>query len=115
MSESRPTNGAIDIGAFEFSAAAPMQINTSTLPNAIRMRYYYQPVTASGGSGVYVWAVSSGTLPTGLILDPATGVIRGRARLKASSTFTITVQDAQNAGASASQAFTVNTLLQNPG
>jgi hypothetical protein len=115
MSESRPTNGAIDIGAFEFSAAAPMQINTSTLPNAIRMRYYYQPVTASGGSGVYVWAVSSGTLPAGLILDPATGVIRGRARLKASSTFTITVQDAQNAGASASQAFTVNTLLQNPG
>lgn len=115
LNEPRPVNGAIDIGAFEFSAAAPMQINTSTLPNAIRMRYYYQPVIVSGGSGAYVWSISSGSLPAGLILDPATGVIRGRVRLKANSTFTITVQDVQNAGASASQPFTINVLFQNPG
>jgi hypothetical protein len=114
-SEPRPTNGAFDLGAFEFSTASPMQISTSTLPNAARMRYYYQAVTASGGSGSYVWSISSGTLPAGIILDPLTGVVRGRARLQGSSTFTITVQDAQNAATSASKSFTLNVLLNNPG
>ncbi len=113
-SEPRPLNSAIDIGAFEYSAAAPMQINTATLPNAARFRYYHQTLAASGGSGSYVWSVSSGPLPAGLILDQAGGVIRGRARLKGSYTFTLTVQDPQNAAATASQSFTINILLHNP-
>ena len=113
-SETRPVNSAIDIGAFEYAAAAPTQINTSTLPNAARVRYYYQTLAASGGSGSYVWSVSSGSLPAGLVLDPASGIIRGRPRIKGSYTFTLTVQDSQNAGATASQSFTVNILLHNP-
>jgi len=66
---------------------------------------------ASGGSGTYVWSVSSGTLPPGLRLDTANGVVRGRARLKGTWNFTLTVQDSQNAAATASQAFTVISRL----
>ena len=114
-SEARPVSAAIDIGAFEFAAAAPTQINTSTLPNAARLRYYYQVLSGSGGAGSYVWSVSAGTLPPGLVLDSAAGIIHGRARLKGTSAFTITVRDGQNAANSASRAFTVTTFLHNPG
>ena len=107
----RPVNGVIDIGAYEFAAAAPVQIGTTSLPNALRGRSYIQPIQASGGSGNYVWSVASGSLPGGLILDPATGVVRGRPKLKGTSVFTVTVQDAQNPAITASQAFTVTTSL----
>jgi hypothetical protein len=113
-SEPRPVNAAIDIGAFEFAAVAPTQINTVTLPDAVRMRYYAQSLSASGGSGAYIWSVSAGALPPGLVLDPATGVLRGRSRLKGTSIFTITARDPQNTGNSASQSFTITTFLHNP-
>lgn len=110
-SEARPLSGAFDLGAYEYAAAAPMQIGTTSLPNAVFHRYYDQTVQATGGSGIYVWSVSSGGLPPGLWLDPATGIIRGRARLKGTWNFTLTVQDAQNTSATANQAFTVNSRL----
>lgn len=90
---------------------APMQITTSNLPNAIRMRPYGETLQASGGSGNYLWSVSAGTLPPGLWLDTASGTIRGRARLKGSWSFTLTVQDAQNTAVTASQAYTVTSRL----
>ncbi|NOT46365.1 MAG: hypothetical protein HOP17_01255, partial [Acidobacteria bacterium] len=93
------------------NSAAPMQITTSSLPNAVCMRPYNQTLQASGGSGSYVWSVSSGSLPAGLWLDTVNGAIRGRARLKGTKSFTLTVQDSQNASATATQAFAVSTRL----
>ncbi|NOT47874.1 MAG: polysaccharide-degrading enzyme [Acidobacteria bacterium] len=110
-SEIRPVSGPFDLGAFEFAAAAPMQIGTASLPNAVFHRFYDQTLQASGGSGIYVWSVSAGSLPPGLWLDTATGIIRGRARLKGTWNFTITAQDAQNATATASQVYTVISRL----
>lgn len=110
-SETRPTSGSFDLGAFEFASAAPMQIGTTSLANAVRHRSYNETLQASGGSGSYSWSVSAGTLPPGLWLDPATGAVRGRVRLKGTWNFTLTVQDAQNASATASQTFTVTSRL----
>ncbi len=110
-SEGRPVSGALDIGAFEFAATAPMQIVTTSLSNAIRFRPYDQPLQATGGSGSYVWSVTSGTLPPGLWLDTASGVIRGRARLKGVWNFTISVQDAQNALSIANQPLNITSRL----
>jgi hypothetical protein len=107
----RPVSGTIDIGAFEFASAAPIEIVTTTLPNPIRGRHYNRPIAASGGSGSYVWSVTSGSLPAGLILETATGVIRGRPRFKGNSSFTITVQDAQTPANSVSQAYSLQTAL----
>lgn len=108
-SEARPINGAFDLGAYEFSSSAPMQILTSNLSNPLYLRPYDQILQASGGSGGYVWSVSAGSLPPGLSLDPSTGAISGRARRKGSWNFTISVQD--SATATASQSYTVNTRL----
>ncbi|MGH9949691.1 MAG: putative Ig domain-containing protein, partial [Pyrinomonadaceae bacterium] len=110
-SETRPVSGAFDLGAYEYAATAPMQILTTNLPNAVRLRYYDQTLQATGGSGAFVWSISSGFLPRGLRLNPATGRISGWARLKGTSTFTVTATDAQNAGAFASQQMTVETRL----
>lgn len=109
-SEARPVNGSFDLGAYEHSTTAPMQILTTGLPNAVRFRYYNQALQASGGSGNYSWSVSNGTLPPGLWLDAATGVIRGRSRLKVNRSFTITAQDTTTL-ATTSRAFTIVTLL----
>ena len=111
MSESRPVNGTLDIGAYEFASVAPVQIIGTLLPNPIRLRFYYRSLQASGGSGSYVWSVSAGQLPPGLVLDSSNGNIQGLARLKGSWTFTITAQDAQNGAQSASRGFTLTSKL----
>ena len=110
-SEARTVNGALDIGAYEFATVAPIQILSTILPNPIRLRFYFQPVQASGGSGNYVWSLSGGQLPPGLTLDTTSGVIRGAPRSKGNWNFTITVQDAQNAGVTASQNYSLTSNL----
>ena len=96
MSEARPTNGALDTGAFEFSSGvSPLNITTASLPNARRGRFYNQTLQATGGVPAYNWTIESGNLPLGMTLDPVTGIIRGKAALRGSWTFTIKVQDSQ--------------------
>lgn len=108
LSEARPGSGIFDIGAYEFSAVAPVQIITPNLPDGRRGRVYSRSLSATGGSGIYVWSVSTGALPVGLRLDPATGQIWGKGVAKGAWTFSITAQDANNASAVATQSFTVN-------
>jgi len=110
-SEARPVNAALDIGAYEFASVVPLQILTTSLPNAVRLHFYFQSVQVSGGSGNYLWSVSAGTLPPGLVLESSTGVIRGAARLKGSWNFTITAQDAGNGALTASQAYALTSKL----
>jgi large repetitive protein len=53
---------------------------------------YSQQLTASGGSGAYTFAVSSGNLPLGLTLTPA-GLLSGMPTAAASQTVTIRATD----------------------
>src|SRR6185295_14939287 len=57
--------------AYFFAGAACPTITfvQATLPNATAGNSYNLSVTAGGGSGVYNYSVSSGTLPAGMILD----------------------------------------------
>ncbi|MFY9611198.1 MAG: putative Ig domain-containing protein [Blastocatellia bacterium] len=58
---------------------APLVItsNGDLTSGNLNIDYTYQ-LTFSGGSGPYVWAVSTGALPTGLTLNTGTGVISGK-------------------------------------
>jgi hypothetical protein len=45
-SEARPSDGTLDLGAFERAATAPMQIVTASLPDPVRVRPYHQTLQA---------------------------------------------------------------------
>ena len=54
-------------------------ITTDALPNGAVEAPYDQTLAATGGTAPYSWSVASGTLPSGLTLNPATGEITGTA------------------------------------
>lgn len=80
-------------------------VNPPTLPAGTVGIAYSQTISASGGTSPYAFAVSSGTLPAGLILNAATGSITGTPTTAAASNFTITATDA--GGCLASRAYTI--------
>jgi hypothetical protein len=88
--------------------AAGVFIQTSSLGPAAVGVNYSQTLIGSGGKGPYVWTVSGGSLPAGLKLDPATGIISGSPTAGGIVPFTITLTDATPTQASA--ALTINVL-----
>jgi hypothetical protein len=76
------------------TVAGSLQITTQSLPDAEAGQAYSQTLTASGGTAPYTWSIASGSLPTGLILDPVTGVISGTTQaVAAGASVTFTVKD----------------------
>ncbi|WP_010545311.1 beta strand repeat-containing protein, partial [Sphingomonas elodea] len=62
---------------------------------------FSQTSTATGGVAPYSFAVTSGTLPAGLILDTATGVVSGTPTAIGSYNYAITVTDSASPAATA--------------
>ncbi|HUD40841.1 MAG TPA: IPTL-CTERM sorting domain-containing protein [Dokdonella sp.] len=84
--------------------AATITIAPATLPDPAVGAAYAQQLTASGGAAPYTFAVSAGTLPTGLSMSPA-GEISGSPTASGSFAFTVTASD--DNGQSGSQAYTL--------
>ncbi|MBT2226559.1 S-layer family protein [Nonomuraea sp. NEAU-A123] len=57
---------------------------------------YSDQLTMSGGTGPFVWSVSVGSLPPGLTLNAATGLLSGTPTTAGSYPFTVKVTDANN-------------------
>lgn len=70
-------------------------------------RPYLATVTVTGGQGP-VWSIPVGTLPRGLLLDPATGVISGVPRRRGAYPFIVSVHDAL--GAAVAIRYTLNIV-----
>jgi hypothetical protein len=84
----------------------PVTITTPTLADwTVNIAGYNQTVAATGGTGADTFSVSSGSLPTGLSLDPATGSITGT--LTGTGTFRFTVTATDTVGATAAMAYKV--------
>lgn len=80
---------------------------TSPLPDATQSSPYTKTLVASGGTSTYSWAVTVGTLPTGLTLHTSTGVIDGTPTGTGTSSFTITVTDSSTPNFSTPKAFSL--------
>ena len=88
---------------------APLTISPSSLPDGALGSSYNAQLTASNGSGNYLWSISQGTLPPGLSLGPSSGAITGTPNTGGTYQFTVTVMDTQTQQ-STSAGYTVGIL-----
>jgi hypothetical protein len=78
------------------STLSALSITTTDLPGGRVGTTYSSTLTATGGSPPYTWSFTAGTLPTGLELNPATGVLSGAPTAAASATpLTFQVSDSE--------------------
>jgi hypothetical protein len=73
---------------------SPLAISTTALSSAQVNVPYTASIIAQGGALPYNWSVASGSLPSGLSLDPGTGVLTGSISQPGAFTFTAEVTDA---------------------
>lgn len=124
-----PTAGYSGIDSFTYTATGPggtsaaatvsltitpptlvMSPASGTLPPGTVGSAYSFGLGASGGMAPYSYAIGAGSLPNGLQLDPATGVISGTPTEAANATLTVTATDAN--GATGSRSITLAIAAQ---
>ena len=87
-------NGSVSVRfSLTTTPGGPLGIVTASLPGGTAGAPYSQTLQAVGGVPPYQWAVTTGSLPNGLKLDAATGVISGAPLTAATTQFTVTVTD----------------------
>jgi hypothetical protein len=79
-------------GQHHYSLVVGLLISPPALPAAPTNASYTATLSASGGTGPYTFAVTSGTLPVGLTLS-SSGVLSGAATQSGTKKFTITATD----------------------
>ncbi len=82
------------------SPSSSISIITNSLPAGQMQAAYGFPLQATGGTPPYTWSVLGSSLPAGLSLSPASGIIAGIPTV--SGTFTLNVQVSDSAGGSTS-------------
>jgi hypothetical protein len=69
----------------------PLQILTTSLPNANANQTYSTQIQSFGGTGKFTWSILNGALPPGFGLDASTGAVSGSAP-GVSGVFPFTIQ-----------------------
>lgn len=92
------TCGGVESGSATLTVgAAPMlSISTVSLPNGTVGAMYSETLAAAGGVPPYLWSISSGILPQGLTLNPATGIISGIPTSEGTLSFMAEVRDSES-------------------
>jgi hypothetical protein len=88
----------------------PLSITTGSLTADINTSYS-QTLSASGGALPYAWSITSGTLPTGLMLNASSGAVTGTPTVAGTQNVTFKVTDALGQVATA----TVSIAVVTPG
>ncbi|WP_267225594.1 putative Ig domain-containing protein [Dyella silvae] len=117
------TDGSTGTGPFTGSQSYSVTVSApsitlspgSSLPAGSVSTSYSQVITASGGSGPYTYAVTSGALPAGLTLS-SSGTLSGTATAGGGFSFTVTATDANANTGSQAYTLTINaaTLTVSP-
>jgi predicted extracellular nuclease len=76
--------------------------NNATLPIGVIGQPYAVTISVSGGTPPYMFSILSGTLPAGISLNAATGVLSGTTTQSGTFNFTIQVTDGANGTATKS-------------
>jgi hypothetical protein len=95
------TGATASLAAFGIDVAGALEISGTPVTTATQGAPYAGfEVSASGGSGPYVFSIASGALPAGITLDPTTGEVSGSATTVGDVTG-IVIEVADFAGATA--------------
>ena len=70
-----------------------VSLTPASLPNATAETPYAVTITAAGGTAPYAYSVSAGSLPAGLSLNTATGVLSGTTNVAGSFSFSLRASD----------------------
>ena len=96
----------------EVRYASPLVVLTDSLQRCLTSVPFSQTLLATGGFLPYTWAITSGTLPTGITLNANSGVISGiTAQTSASIPLVIQVTDSRGVTASTLLTFTIDNSL----
>ncbi|MEL7562511.1 putative Ig domain-containing protein [Dehalogenimonas sp. 4OHTPN] len=77
----------------DIAAAGTIQIVETSLAEGTVGVAYSAQLNALGGTATRTWAVTSGTLPAGLVIDATTGIISGTPSAAGETSITVTVTD----------------------
>jgi large repetitive protein len=91
--------------AFSLTIVTALSITTTSLPGGSAGANYSATLAAVAGTSPYTWSITVGSLPQGLSLDAASGVISGKPGVEGTYAFTVQVKDA--VGHTATQALTL--------
>jgi hypothetical protein len=99
--------------SFQLVIAQSMTITTLTLASGAPGTPYSQPLMVAGGTGPFVWSITSGSLPPGLNISVGNGTISGTptANSPGSYTFAVQVMDSSMPQLTTSKNFTL-TIIQ---
>jgi hypothetical protein len=93
---------------------SPLQITTASLPGAQTQAPYQASLAASGGTSPYSWSLRSGSLPPGLSLAAASGMISGTPTQSGNFSFTVQVKDSSSPAQTATSALSITITSQPP-
>jgi Putative Ig domain/Protein of unknown function (DUF1565) len=100
--------GATVSGNNQTSSTPQFSISTTTLPPGQVGTAYSATLTATGGTAPYSWALTSGTLPAGLVLNSTSGAIGGTpTQAVANAALTFKVSDSGNPAQTQSATFSL--------
>ncbi|WP_164931844.1 putative Ig domain-containing protein [Dyella sp. M7H15-1] len=77
-------------------SAPTIMVSPSSLPSATQNSSYSQTVNASGGTSPYTYAVTSGSLPSGVTLNASSGALGGTPTVYGNFSFTVTATDSSS-------------------
>lgn len=105
--QSRTAQRAVTLNVLA-PAAPVLEVTTASIASVMVGANLNVQLTASGGASPYNWSIVNGTLPTGVGLTAATGVLAGTATTVGNFSFTAQVADALAHTAQRAYTITIN-------
>lgn len=114
VTDSEPTAQTVTTNFSITVNPRPLVITTASLSNGAVGLAYSQSLGATGGTVPYTWSIVSGSLPSGLTITPASGLISGTPTATGTRTFTVQLADAASTPATVTQSYTITVQPQPP-
>ena len=99
------------VGATTLTVTAPLVITTTSLPAGALNVAYTGTLTAAHGTSPYFWLISNGFLPSGLTLNPGSGLISGTPTASGIFSFTAQVMDSGSPAQTATQLLSISVAM----